>query len=97
VIKRSCLRSVHRKRSEKKPLLTLKRGFGTSVELAKHGARVYIASRSGSKAEEAKNDILKEFPSADIHFLPLDLTDLESVRQAADKFTQYVACGSYRP
>ncbi|KAJ6013216.1 retinol dehydrogenase [Penicillium herquei] len=64
-------------------------GFGTSIELAKHGARVYIAGRSLSKAKQAKNDILKEFPSADIHFLYLDLADLDSVRRAADEFTQH--------
>ncbi|KAJ5902143.1 Glucose/ribitol dehydrogenase [Penicillium taxi] len=64
-------------------------GFGTSIELAKHGARVYIASRLASKAEEAKNTILEEFPAADVHFLPLDLADLGSIRQAADKFSQH--------
>ncbi|KAJ6016408.1 retinol dehydrogenase [Penicillium herquei] len=64
-------------------------GFGTSIELAKNGARVYIAGRSLSKAKQAKNDILKEFPSADIHFLSLDLADLDSVRRAADEFTQH--------
>ncbi|KAJ5925572.1 retinol dehydrogenase [Penicillium verhagenii] len=63
-------------------------GFGTSIELAKNGARVYIASRSDSKVKKAKNDILKEFPSADVHFLPLDLADLDSVRLAAKEFAQ---------
>ncbi|KAJ5127076.1 Glucose/ribitol dehydrogenase [Penicillium atrosanguineum] len=64
-------------------------GFGTSVELAKRGARVYIASRSASKTEESKNEIRQEFPAADVHFLPLDLADLDSVRQAAEKFAQH--------
>lgn len=76
--------------------LTLDRGFGTSIELAKHGARVYIASRLASKADEAKDAILQEFSPADVHFLSLDLADLDSVRQAAEKFLQYVVHARHR-
>jgi NAD(P)-dependent dehydrogenase (short-subunit alcohol dehydrogenase family) len=63
-------------------------GFGTSIELAKHGARVYIASRSATKFNDAKRVILSEFPKADVRFLTLDLTDLDSVQAAAEKFTK---------
>jgi NAD(P)-dependent dehydrogenase (short-subunit alcohol dehydrogenase family) len=62
------------------------RGFGTSIELAKHGARVYIASRSASKFDDAKRDILAESPNADVRFLSLDLADLGSVKAAAERF-----------
>lgn len=79
------------RQSWEKNSLTPDRGFGTSIELAKQGARVYIASRSASKVEETISAILKELPAADVSFLSLDLADLSSVRQAADTFLQYVA------
>ncbi|CEJ62868.1 Putative Retinol dehydrogenase [Penicillium brasilianum] len=63
-------------------------GFGTSIELAKYGARVYIASRSATKFNDAKRIILSEFPKADVRFLTLDLTNLDSVQAAAEKFTE---------
>lgn len=65
------------------------RGFGTSIELAKHGARVYIASRSASKVEDARQAIVAECPDADVRFLPLDLADLASVVEAARTFKEY--------
>ncbi|GLA63277.1 hypothetical protein AtubIFM55763_009756 [Aspergillus tubingensis] len=63
-------------------------GFGTSIELAKHGARVYIASRSGTKFKAAERDILSECPDADVRFLMLELADLNNVREAAKMFAQ---------
>ncbi|GLA80544.1 hypothetical protein AtubIFM56815_001368 [Aspergillus tubingensis] len=63
-------------------------GFGTSIELAKHGARVYIASRSGTEFKAAERDILSECPDADVRFLMLDLADLNNVREAAKMFAQ---------
>lgn len=65
------------------------RGFGTSIELAKHGARVYIASRSPSKVRDAIQQIVAECPMADVHFLPLDLANLASVVEAAQMFREY--------
>ncbi|KAL5047902.1 hypothetical protein BDW71DRAFT_196339 [Aspergillus fruticulosus] len=64
-------------------------GFGTSIELAKHGARVYIASRSAAKFKVAERDILSECPEADVRFLVLDLADLNNVREAAEVFAQH--------
>jgi NAD(P)-dependent dehydrogenase (short-subunit alcohol dehydrogenase family) len=66
------------------------RGFGTSIELAKHGARVYIASRSASKFDDAKRDILAECQDADVRFLSLNLADLGSVKGAAERFLEWV-------
>ncbi|KAJ5498232.1 Glucose/ribitol dehydrogenase [Penicillium expansum] len=63
-------------------------GFGTSIELAKHGARVYIASRSAAKFKDAEQDILSEYPKADVRFLMLDLADLNTVREATERFAQ---------
>lgn len=65
------------------------RGFGTSIELAKHGARVYIASRSAHKVQAAIQAIVAECPDADVHFLRLDLADLAGVVEAARDFTRY--------
>ncbi|KAL2850402.1 hypothetical protein BJX68DRAFT_266613 [Aspergillus pseudodeflectus] len=63
-------------------------GFGTSIELAKNGARVYIASRSATKFKAAKRDILSECPDADVRYLVLDLADMDSVQDAAMMFAQ---------
>ncbi|KAL4994478.1 hypothetical protein BDV10DRAFT_203806 [Aspergillus recurvatus] len=49
-------------------------GFGTSIELAKHGARVYIATRSARKFDEAKREILTELPDADVMCVPYEET-----------------------
>ncbi|KAL3440913.1 retinol dehydrogenase [Aspergillus insuetus] len=63
-------------------------GLETSIELAKHGARVYIASRSASKFNDAKQDIVVEYPDADVRFLSFNLADLSSVKTAAERFLE---------
>ncbi|KAI2827430.1 hypothetical protein CBS63078_10526 [Aspergillus niger] len=65
-------------------------GFGTSIELARHGARVYIASRSQSRFEHARRDIIAECSKreVDVRFLNLDLFSMSSVRQAAEQFVR---------
>ncbi|KAL3486064.1 retinol dehydrogenase [Aspergillus germanicus] len=63
-------------------------GFGTSIELANHGARVYIASRLASKFDDAKRDILAEYQNADVRFLSLNLAHLDSVKGAAERFLE---------
>ncbi|GLA08881.1 hypothetical protein AnigIFM60653_010680 [Aspergillus niger] len=72
------------------PLLTLSSasGFGTSIELARHGARVYIASRSHTRFEHARRDIISECSEreVDVRFLNLDLSSMSSVRHAAEQF-----------
>ncbi|RAK87824.1 retinol dehydrogenase [Aspergillus costaricaensis CBS 115574] len=62
-------------------------GFGTSIELAKHGARVYIASRSAAKFNDAEREIRLECPEAQVRFILLDLADLSSVQAAAERFS----------
>lgn len=75
-------------------LLTLSStsGFGTSIELSRHGARVYIASRSQSRFEHARRDIIAECSKreVDVRFLNLDLFSMSSVRQAAEQFVRCV-------
>ncbi|KAL3471509.1 retinol dehydrogenase [Aspergillus californicus] len=64
-------------------------GFGTSIKLAKHGARVYIGSRSVAKFKDAEREILLECPGADVRFLALDLADLSCVQEAAKSFSRH--------
>lgn len=66
--------------------------MGTTTELLRHGAKVYVASRSKYKVEGAIKVIKqeKDQSAADVHFLPCDLGDLESVKQAAAEFLQFV-------
>ena len=55
--------------------------------LAKEGGIITICSRTPSKGEEAKSDILKEFPSANITVLKLDLGSLKSIKAFADEYS----------
>lgn len=58
-------------------------GEVTARELARAGARVYLACRSTQKATEAMGRIRTEVPKADLKFLRLDLASQQSVREAA--------------
>jgi NAD(P)-dependent dehydrogenase (short-subunit alcohol dehydrogenase family) len=58
-------------------------GFHTVLQLAKHGARVYLGSRSAEKGNQAMNSIKASVPKADIALLQMDLMDLSSVVAAA--------------
>ncbi|WP_067171743.1 oxidoreductase [Microtetraspora niveoalba] len=59
-------------------------GFPTALELARHGARVIVASRDPDKGREAVGRILDRAPGAQAEFERLDLADLGSVRAFAD-------------
>ncbi len=68
-------------------------GLVTARELAKAGAHVFIACRSAAKAEAALAEIrvlglanASSQPSAQVEVLALDLSDLASVRGAAQTF-----------
>ncbi|MCX6245218.1 MAG: SDR family NAD(P)-dependent oxidoreductase [Bacteroidetes bacterium] len=54
-------------------------GFAVAVEVARRGAKVIMACRSGipAKGEEAK----RRSGSENIHMLPVDFSDLESIRK----------------
>ncbi|CAM1501259.1 Fc.00g104210.m01.CDS01 [Cosmosporella sp. VM-42] len=60
-------------------------GKATVVELASHGAKVYVGARSESKALAAIEEIRAMLPSTNIEFLLLDLTDFRSVISAAKR------------
>ncbi|MCD7095354.1 SDR family NAD(P)-dependent oxidoreductase [Klebsiella quasipneumoniae subsp. quasipneumoniae] len=57
-------------------------GFEIANALAARRARVLLACRDEAKAEAAIGQIRRKTPGADLAFLPLDLADLASVRNA---------------
>jgi len=61
-------------------------GYETTLALAEKEATVIMACRSASKANAAKAKIVKAVPNADLYILPIDLTDLDSVRDFAKTF-----------
>ena len=60
-------------------------GYGTALELARRGARVVLAGRSVSKLGEAEAEIRRAVPHAELVQVVLDLSELASVRRAADE------------
>jgi len=58
-------------------------GYETAKVLAGKGARVLMGCRSKTRAAAAIAKIREEFPQADLTYIPLDLGDLESIREAA--------------
>ena len=61
-------------------------GYVTARELARKGARVVLACRSGVRGSAAADRIVAEVPGADVEFGRLDLGDLASVREFAAAF-----------
>src|SRR5690348_1763688 len=61
-------------------------GLETARELARKGALVVLACRSEARARAAMTDIVAGVPGAQLEFLPIDLSDLGSVRAAAQAF-----------
>lgn len=58
-------------------------GFEAAKVLAARGAHVILACRDAGRAEAAMDLIRDETPAATLSFLPLDLADLDQVREAA--------------
>jgi NAD(P)-dependent dehydrogenase (short-subunit alcohol dehydrogenase family) len=54
--------------------------------LLSKGAIVYITGKSAATARSAIDDLKRETQRDTIFFLRLDLTDLDSVKTAADEF-----------
>ncbi|KIJ23667.1 hypothetical protein M422DRAFT_39502 [Sphaerobolus stellatus SS14] len=61
-------------------------GYHTALALLQKNAKVYIATRSETKANEAIRKLLEE-TGREATFVHLDLADLASVRRAAREFT----------
>ncbi|MFW0786461.1 oxidoreductase [Gordonia sp. CPCC 206044] len=60
-------------------------GLETSRHLAGLGARVVMACRNVDAAATARTDILSTVPDATVEIVALDLSDLSSVRKAAEE------------
>jgi NAD(P)-dependent dehydrogenase (short-subunit alcohol dehydrogenase family) len=58
-------------------------GLPTALELARHGARVVVATRSAEKGGAAVARIQRDVPGARVQYARLDLADLASVREFA--------------
>ncbi|HMO77065.1 MAG TPA: oxidoreductase [Sphingopyxis sp.] len=58
-------------------------GFEAAKILAARGGSVILACRDADRAEAAMNRIRVDVPKADLSFQPLDLADLDRVRDAA--------------
>ncbi len=63
-------------------------GFETARALAAKGARILLGCRSQARAEQARARIRDLHPEADVAIVQLDLADLSSVRDAAQKIQQ---------
>lgn len=61
-------------------------GKETAVDLARRGAKVYMACRSVERGEEALKEVIERSRSSDVYFKPLDLASLKSVREFAAAF-----------
>jgi len=59
-------------------------GYETARVLARHGAHVLLACRSGDNGRRARDKLECELDRSSLELLTLDLADLVSVRRAAD-------------
>lgn len=58
-------------------------GKETVLELAKRGARIYMACRDESLCELARLDIIEQSGNTNVFNRKLDLASIESIRQFA--------------
>ncbi|MDT5072931.1 MAG: hypothetical protein QOH82_2251 [Mycobacterium sp.] len=60
-------------------------GYETAAALAARGAHVVLAVRNLDKGKAAADLIVRRYPGAEVRLQELDLTSLESVREAANQ------------
>src|ERR1700712_477526 len=60
-------------------------GYETAAALAAHGAHVVLAVRNLDKGRAAADLIVRRYPGADVSLQELDLTSLDSVREASNQ------------
>ncbi|MBV8933163.1 MAG: SDR family oxidoreductase [Kutzneria sp.] len=58
-------------------------GLHESLQLARHGAQVFVAARNGDKGRAAIEMLREHVPADRVELVPLDLADLDSVRRLA--------------
>lgn len=63
-------------------------GFQSTLHFARNKAKVIMACRNSEKAQAAQAQILEQVPSADIHVMRLDVSDLESVCEFSQRFSE---------
>lgn len=63
-------------------------GFAIAEGLARKGARVLLACRDADKAQQAQERLASGHERAVTEFLPLDLANIASVREAAERASQ---------
>ncbi len=61
-------------------------GYESVKVFARHGATVVLASRTVDKGEQARKKILIETPGSKIAVMPLDISDLSSIRAFVTDF-----------
>jgi len=62
-------------------------GFQDALALARAGAQVVLAGRNGQRGADAVAQIEAQVPSATTRFEPLDLADLKSIADFADRLS----------
>ncbi len=62
-------------------------GYENTIQLSEIGAKVIMACRNITKANDAKNRILQQVPDADLEVMEIDLSSLKSVRNFAETYT----------
>ena len=60
-------------------------GEALAIGLAEYGAKVVIASRTLSRAEEVAKDVVTKFKNSEAIAMHVDITDEESVAKLRDK------------
>lgn len=63
-------------------------GLEIAKKLSEKNAHVILACRTPAKAEAAREEIIREFPSSEISVMELDLSSMESVRSFAVSFQE---------
>ncbi|MGW3284330.1 oxidoreductase [Streptomyces sp. NPDC001002] len=63
-------------------------GLETARALAVHGARIILAGRSQANLDRAVQEVLAAAPKAEVDTLVVDLSDLSSVRGAANRVAE---------
>lgn len=61
-------------------------GYETAIDLARRGAKVYIACRSAQRGEAAKKEIVYKAQSHNVVFRQLDLASMKSIHAFVEQF-----------
>lgn len=55
-------------------------GKETAIDLARRGAKIYMACRDQKRAEDARQEIIRITSNSNVIFIPCDLASLASIR-----------------